>query len=77
MQHAIERGLHECDLCRGSEGYKQWLGGVARTNLQSRIYRSHFDRWLDCAITPVLTSIRSNTVLRSTYLKLRKEAVGE
>lgn len=74
IQHAIERGLRECDLMRGGETYKTWLGATAHTNFHLRIYRTPVDRWLDCTLAPLLESIRHNPTLRSIYLKLRKEA---
>ncbi|HTW92740.1 MAG TPA: GNAT family N-acetyltransferase [bacterium] len=73
IQHAIRQGLRECDLSRGGEAYKQWLGGVARTNLQFLVYRSSFDRWLSQALASLMESARSNSFLRASYLRLRKE----
>jgi CelD/BcsL family acetyltransferase involved in cellulose biosynthesis len=74
IQHAIERGLSECDLSRGGEAYKRWLGGTVRKNLQFMVYRSRLDRWLDRAMTQALVALRHNQALRSAYLKLRREA---
>ena len=76
MQHAIEQGLRECDLSRGGEAYKQWLGGTARKNLQFLVYRSRFDQWLDRTFATLLESARNNPALRTAYLRLRKEVPG-
>jgi CelD/BcsL family acetyltransferase involved in cellulose biosynthesis len=77
IEYAIKRGFQQYDLTRGGEDYKKQLGGTARTNLQFRFYRTFLDRWLDCTMVPVLESIRHNPVLRTVYLRLRKEAAGD
>jgi CelD/BcsL family acetyltransferase involved in cellulose biosynthesis len=77
IEYAIKRGFQQYDLTRGGEDYKKQLGGTAHTNLHLRIYRSPVDRWLDRTMAQVLTSIRHNPVLRTVYLRLRKEAAGD
>jgi len=76
IQHAIKQGLRDCDLSRGGEAYKRWLGGTARKNLTLLVYRSRLDRWLDRKLAPLLESVRRSPSLRSLYLKLRKEATS-
>ena len=67
IEHCIQHGLTEYDLTRGGEEYKKWLGGVAKTNLHVRLYRSRLDRRMEGRAKEMVSFLRRQNWLRRFY----------
>ena len=73
IEYCIQQGYSEYDLTRGSEDYKKWMGACPCTNVHVRLYRSRLDALIEPRGQRLVSFLRNQPWLRSTYQRwLRK-----